>query len=65
MPEILLKISRAINCKKVRELRHNNFMDQGECVLCNFAERSPMPRRRNLDIKDSDLEIEKDQAGLP
>ena len=23
------------------------------------------PRRRNLDVKDRDLEIEKDQAGLP
>ena len=27
--------------------------------------RSRTPRRRNLDIKDSDLEIEKGQAGLP
>ena len=42
MPEIPLKISRAINCKKARELRHNNFMGQGESVLCNFAERVPM-----------------------
>ena len=71
MPEIPLKISRAIICKKARELRHNNFMGQGESVLCNFAERAPMPkgienpRRRNLDVKDRDLEIEKDQAGLP
>ena len=71
MPEILLKISRAIICKKARELRHNNFMGQGESVLCNFAERAPMPkgienpRRRNLDVKDRDLEIEKGQAGLP
>ena len=58
-------------CKKARELRHNNFMGQGESVLCNFAERAPMPkgsrtrRRRNLDVKDRDLEIEKGQAGLP
>ena len=37
MPEIPLKISRAIICKKARELRHNNFMGQGESVLCNFA----------------------------
>ncbi|CAH3184566.1 unnamed protein product [Porites evermanni] len=65
MPEIPLKISRAIT------LRHNNFMGQGESVLCNFAERAPMPkgstnrRRRNLDVKDRDLEIEKGQAGLP
>ena len=42
MPEIPLKISRAIICKKARELRHNNFM--GESVLCNFAERAPMPK---------------------
>ena len=41
MPEILLKIRRAIICKKARELRHNNFMGQGESVLCNFAERAP------------------------
>ena len=43
MPEIPLKISRAIICKKARELRHNNFMGQGESVLCNFAERASMP----------------------
>ena len=71
MPEISLKINRAIICKKARELRPNNFMGQGESVLCNFAERAPMPKgienpeKGNLDIKDSDLEIEKGQAGLP
>ena len=43
MPEIPLKISRAIICKKARELRHNNFMGQGS-VLCNFAKRAPMPK---------------------
>ena len=65
MPEIPLKISRAIIYTKARELRHNNFMGQGESVTCNFAERgSRTPRRRNLDIKDRDLEIEKGQAGL-
>ena len=32
-------------------------------LLCLRGSRSP--RRRNLDIKDSDLEIEKGQAGLP
>ena len=42
MPQIPLKISRAIICKKARELRHNNFMDQGESVL--FAERAPIPK---------------------
>ena len=46
-------------------------MDQGESVLCKFAEHAPMrkgienPRMRNLDVKDRDLEIEKGQAGLP
>ena len=44
MPEISLKISRAIICKKARELCHNNFMGQGESVPCNFAERAPMPK---------------------
>ena len=44
MLEVPLKISRAIICKKARELRHNNFMGQGERVLCNFAERAPMPK---------------------
>ena len=42
MPEIPLKIGRAIICKKARELRHHNSMGQGESVLCNFAERAPM-----------------------
>ena len=44
MPEIPLKISQAIICKKARELRHSNFMAQGESVLCNFAECAPMPK---------------------
>ena len=30
--------------EKERELRHNNFMGQGESVLCNFAECAPMPK---------------------
>ena len=49
MPEIPLKISRAIICKKTRELRHNNFMGQGESVLCNFAERAPMPNYNGIE----------------
>ena len=32
-------------------------------LLCLRGSRTP--RRRNLDIKDSDLEIERGQAGLP
>ena len=71
MPKIPLKIGRANMCKKARELCHNKFMGQGKSFLCNFAERASMPkgienpRRRNLDVKDRDLEIEKSQAGLP
>ena len=65
MPEIPLKISRAIICKKARELRHNNFMVQGKSVLCNFAECAPMPKGIKNPEKDWDLEIEKGQAGLP
>ena len=44
MPEIPLKINRAIICKKAWELRHNNFMGQGESVFCNFAKCAPMPK---------------------
>ena len=67
MSEIPLKISRAIICKKARELRRNNFMGQGESVLCNFAERAPMPKGIENPEKEElrDLEIEKGQAGLP
>ena len=73
MPEIPLRISRVIICKKARELRHNNSMGQGESVLCNFAERTRMPKgienpekEELIDVKDRDLlEIEKGQAGLP
>ena len=38
------RLAGAIICKKARELRHNVFMGQGESVLCNFAERAPMPK---------------------
>ena len=31
------RLAGAIICKKARELRHNNFMGQGESVLCNFC----------------------------
>ena len=44
MAEVPFKISRAIICKKAREQRHNNFMGQGESVLCNFVERTLMPK---------------------
>ena len=37
------RLAELLSAKKTRELRHNNFMGQGESVLCNFAERAPMP----------------------
>ena len=52
MPEIPLKISRAIIGKKARELHHNNFMCQGESVLCNFAELAPMPKGIEIPEKE-------------
>ena len=48
MPEIPLKISRAIIRKKARELSHNNLTGQGESVLCNFVECAPM--RKGIEI---------------
>ena len=59
------RLAELLSAKKARELRHNNFMGQGESVLCNFAERAPMPKGIENPEKDSDLEIEKGQAGLP
>ena len=38
------RLAELLSAKKARELRHNNFMGQGESVLCNFAERAPMPK---------------------
>ena len=38
------RLAKLLSAKKARELRHNNFMGQGESVLCNFAERTPMPK---------------------
>ena len=38
------RLAEPLSAKKARELRHNNFMDQGESVLCKFAERAPMPK---------------------
>ena len=52
MPEIPLKISRAIICERARELRHNNLTGQGESVLCNFAERAPMPEGIENPVKE-------------
>ena len=38
------RLAELLSAKNARELRHN-FMGQGESgVLCNFAERAPMPK---------------------
>ena len=72
MPEIPLKISRAIIYKKARALYATTiswvrakvpFAILRSALLCLKGSRTP--RRRNLDVKDRDLEIEKGQAGLP
>ena len=41
---IIIIIIIIIKRERARELRHNNFMGQGESVLCNFAEHAPMPK---------------------
>ena len=70
--EIPLKIGRAIICKKKQESYATtiswvrakmSLAILRSALLCLRGSRTP--RRRNLDIKDSDLEIEKGQAGLP
>ena len=38
------RLAELLSAKKARELRLNNIMGQGESVLCNFAERAPMPK---------------------
>ena len=72
MPEIPLKISRAIICKKQESYATTiswvrakvSFAILQSALLCLRGSRTP--RRRNLDVnKDRDLEIEKGQAGLP
>ena len=63
MPEIPLKISRAVICKKAREQAKVSFAILRSALLCLKGLRTP--RRRNLDVKERDLEIEKGQAGLP
>ena len=42
IPEIPVKITRSINCKKAREPRHNYLLGQGESG--NFVECAPMLR---------------------
>ena len=72
MPEIPLKISRAIIGKKKQESYTTtiswvrakvSFAILRSALLCLRGSRTP--RGRKLDVKDRDLEIEKDQAGLP
>ena len=39
------RLAELLSAKKQEiELQHNNFMGQDESVLCNFAERAPMPK---------------------
>ena len=38
------RLAELLSAKKERKLRHSNIMGQGESVLCNFAERAPMPK---------------------
>ena len=42
--EIVTGKSDNFSPEKAREIRHNNFMGQGESALCNFAECTPMPK---------------------
>ena len=71
MPEIPLKISRAIICKKQESYATTiswvrakvSFAILRSALLC--LRGSGTPRRRNLDVKDRDLETEKGQTGLP
>ena len=70
MPEIPLKISGAIICKKQESYATTiswvtakvSFAILRSALLCLRGSRTP--RRKNLDVKDRDLEIEKGQAGL-
>jgi len=70
-PRYHSRLAELSSAKKARELRYN-FMGQGKsplqfCRARSYAclRGSRTLRRRNLDIKDSDLEIEKGQTGLP
>ena len=38
------RLAELLSAKKAREVRHNNFLGQGESVLCKFAERAPMAK---------------------
>ena len=65
MSEIPLKISRAIVCKKQESYATTiswvgakvSFAKLRSALLCLRGSRTK--RRRNLDVKDRDLEIEK------
>ena len=73
MPEIPLKIGRAVICKKARDQSHATTISWVRAKVSFAILRSALlclrgwgtPRRRNLNVKDRDLEIEKGQAGLP
>ena len=53
---------RKKNKKKTKQ-NYNIPIPISSALLCLRGSRNP--RRRNLDVKDRDLEIEKGQAGLP
>ena len=67
MPEIPLKISGAFIGKKSKRATPQQWVR--EKVSFASLRSAPMlkgiPRRRNLYVRDRDLEIEKGQAGRP
>lgn len=46
------RLGELLSAKKARKLCHNNFMGQGESVICNFAERAPMPKGKENPEKE-------------
>ena len=63
-PSYYLQKSKRATPQQFHEGRAKaSFAILRSALLCLRGSRTP--RRRNLVIKDSDLEIEKDQAGLP
>ena len=71
MPDIPLRISRTIICKKQESYATTISWVWAKVSFAILQSTLPFltglrtPRRRNLDTKHRDLEIEKGQAGLP
>ena len=71
MPEIHSRLAELLSAKKQESYATTNswvrakvsFAILRRALLCLRGSRTP--RRRHLDIKDGDLEIEKGQLGLP